>query len=394
MMQTSRNAGRALPTLARAATVAAVAAGALFLAARPDGRSVNAAPSGVWGARDFVPADAVAVVSVHVADLWQHRAGKALHDKLTAGAPDDVKAIHGQFGVGPEEIDRVTAFAPLPAPGAGGPPQPLIAVTTLKPYDQKAVLAAAAPDAKEQKVKDRAFYLNDKGPSFAFLDDRTFVMARPEQLEVFLKQTRGKTEAPLAPVVRLADKHLVAVGVDVAAMIRAAPPPENLPPDAAPYKLLFKVRLATLTVDLDEQLRATAQATFATEADAKDGTAAVDAALFLVRGGFVQAMKEMNRFEDAPKMTALLNDVQEALRSAKAEQKGAVVQVEAAVAIDPETTTAALVEGAEKVRKAAKRIQISNDLKQLVLAVHSYNDATGHLPGAAIYDKNGKPLLS
>jgi hypothetical protein len=108
----------------------------------------------------------------------------------------------------------------------------------------------------------------------------------------------------------------------------------------------------------------------------------------------VQAMKELNRFEDAPKMTALLKDVQAALGSAKAEQKGTTVEVAAAVAVDPEATTAALVEGAEKVRKAAKRIEASNDLKQLVLAVHSYNDATGNLPGAAIYDKNGKPLLS
>ncbi len=72
--------------------------------------------------------------------------------------PDAVKAVHGQLAVSPEEIDRVTAFLePLPGPGTAGPTEPplAVAITTLKPYDQKAILAAAAPDAKEQKVKDR-----------------------------------------------------------------------------------------------------------------------------------------------------------------------------------------------------------------------------------------------
>ena len=101
-----------------------------------------------------------------------------------------------------------------------------------------------------------------------------------------------------------------------------------------------------------------------------------------------------NRLPDAPKITAMLKDAQAALRAAKAEQKGSVVEATAAMKIDPEAAAAALAEAVGKVREAAKRIQLSNDLKQLALAVHNYHDTNGRFPAAAIYDKNGKPLLS
>ena len=124
-------------------------------------------------------------------------------------------------------------------------------------------------------------------------------------------------------------------------------------------------------MDLDEQLRADLKVTFASEADAKEGTAALDDALDMARGGLVQGIKELNRLEDAPKSTALLKDVQAALRAAKAEQKGATVEVAAAMKIDPESTAAALTEAVEKVRAAARRIEMTNDLKQLTLALAS-----------------------
>ncbi len=173
MNQLPRIGGRTLATAS-----IAVAAGALLLAARPAGYAADKDDPPVKAAAstpDFVPADAAAVLSVRVADLWKHPAGKALRDKLTEGMPDALKAVRGHLGVGAEEIDRLTAFVPLPSPGTM---PTLVAVTTLKPYDQKAVLAAAAPDAKERKVKERSFYLNERGPSLAFLDDHTFVMQR------------------------------------------------------------------------------------------------------------------------------------------------------------------------------------------------------------------------
>jgi uncharacterized protein (TIGR03067 family) len=49
---------------------------------------------------------------------------------------------------------------------------------------------------------------------------------------------------------------------------------------------------------------------------------------------------------------------------------------------------------AEKIRLAAQKVQSSNNLKQMALALHTYHDTYNRLPGPAITDKQGKPLLS
>jgi hypothetical protein len=47
-----------------------------------------------------------------------------------------------------------------------------------------------------------------------------------------------------------------------------------------------------------------------------------------------------------------------------------------------------------KLRETAKRMQSTNNLKQLVLAMHNYHDSYGKLPAAYSTDKDGNPLLS
>ncbi len=43
---------------------------------------------------------------------------------------------------------------------------------------------------------------------------------------------------------------------------------------------------------------------------------------------------------------------------------------------------------------ASRRVACANKLKQISLAMNNYDSRTGHLPPPAIYDKDGKPLLS
>jgi prepilin-type processing-associated H-X9-DG protein len=45
-------------------------------------------------------------------------------------------------------------------------------------------------------------------------------------------------------------------------------------------------------------------------------------------------------------------------------------------------------------RPTSKEIQCANNLKQIGLALHNFNDAYGKLPAVANFDKQGKPLLS
>jgi hypothetical protein len=57
-------------------------------------------------------------------------------------------------------------------------------------------------------------------------------------------------------------------------------------------------------------------------------------------------------------------------------------------------TLALFLPAVRSAREAARRAQCTNNLKQIGAAMHSYHDANGCLPSAAIIDKDGKPLLS
>ena len=56
-------------------------------------------------------------------------------------------------------------------------------------------------------------------------------------------------------------------------------------------------------------------------------------------------------------------------------------------------TVALFLPAFRSAREAARRAQCTNNLKQIGLAFHNYQEANGSLPPAAITDRNGKPLL-
>jgi len=55
---------------------------------------------------------------------------------------------------------------------------------------------------------------------------------------------------------------------------------------------------------------------------------------------------------------------------------------------------ALLFPAVQAAREAARRSQCANNLKQIGLAMHNYNDAYGSFPPAYIADENGKPMHS
>jgi hypothetical protein len=333
---------------------------------------------------DYVPKDALEVISIRVADYWNQPGFKTERDAIRRGLPEGFDDFRSYFGMDPNEVERLTFFSVVDSGLLGpiGPSlEPAVVVTAVKPYDRDAILkGAAVPSQREERIK--------------LLDDRTFIIGPPGALERYLKKPKGGKEGPMADVLRLAaEKHLIVMGINIDAIVKGLPPEFKLPPEVQHFKPLLKARFATFVVDLDDHLRADVKAAFANEADAKEGAAAVDDLLDLARGALVQGMKVLSNDTGAAKTVAFLKDVQAVLRATKAKSKGATVEVDVALRIDPKASAAAAMETLAKLREAAKRVQISNDLKQLALAWQAYSDANGMLP-TAVYDKDGKPLLS
>ena len=395
MTQQRRNKPWAMP----AALFAAVATAALFLAARPAGYAAdNNDPGKATSPLDYVPADAAAVVSIRWADCWDHPVLKPGLRALTTDVPGVPDNFHRYYGIEPADIDREVLFSLMKADVQGpyGPSlEPCVLVTTRKPYDRKTILDAAAPGAREEKIKDRTYYAKEGGVCYVFLDDRTYVIGMESFLKPYLSLPTIAKEGPMAPVLKLAaEKHPIVVGIDVGAIVQASRGGRSAA-DLKVMQPLLKAQLATLTVDLDGQVKAEARANFAREADAKEGAAGLDDDLDMVRGGFVEMMKQLDKEGDAPKLTTFLKEVQAVLRNVKAEQKGAVVEIKAALKLDPDAAAGAFAEAIKKMHNAAKGTEISNDLKQLALAAINHADEHGGkmlLPAKT--DRLGNPLLS
>jgi hypothetical protein len=68
-----------------------------------------------------------------------------------------------------------------------------------------------------------------------------------------------------------------------------------------------------------------------------------------------------------------------------------------AAGLDPSTAgigVALLLPAVQAAREAARRNQSTNNLRQLMLAMHNHHDAKKSFPATAITDQNGRPLLS
>ena len=158
------------------------------------GRAADDAPKAAKSELDLIPSDGAAVVSFRVGELWNDPAFKAARDKVMKDDPHFIEGFAKEVGVEPDEIERVTGVM-LSMESEGNW---LVFVTTAKPYDSKKVLAAA-PDAAEEKVKDRTFANNPKGRSFALLTDRTYAVGSTEEVKRYLNHARGVKEGPLTP---------------------------------------------------------------------------------------------------------------------------------------------------------------------------------------------------
>src|SRR5262245_47148314 len=148
----------------------------LVRSASADGLSEAQVPS--------LPADAIAMVHIRVADVWRGDALKEMRTLLAKAGPQALRALDERFVPALSSLDRLTIVVSAP-----GPREPAIGfyVTTSKPFDKEKVVGKSLADSEEEKVGALAFHVNRRlNTAVAIVDERTLLLGPANSVRTFL----------------------------------------------------------------------------------------------------------------------------------------------------------------------------------------------------------------
>lgn len=364
----------------------------------------------------FVPADGVGFVHVRLADIWKSEHFKEWRDTLLKAGDDALTAFDKRFVPAPSSIDRLTVFATRLNEGQNEPDVAII-LTTTKPIQQAAFLEQLGPDVRKEQVGGKTFYEAPKLKiGLHFINDRTLVFGPAEAVHRSLRKAPARQGDLAAALTQAQDGKPLVIAVNLATVSEFVPARalQQIPP---PFEALLKAKLATLTVDFENNGKIDMRLVYANAQQATDAETAAKAGLLQVRMLLTKNKEELTRkvlgdgkpatLDQLPEAAAslfglgVLNRVDEFLASPPLKKDGVSLALSlqlpqggSAVLSMGAVSTALLVPAVQKVREAAARTQDQNNLKQMALAMHNYHDIHKRFPAAAICDKDGKPLLS
>ena len=321
------------------------------------------------------PGDAL-ILHVRFADAFEAKAVKELLSLLNgAGAPVWVEK---EFGLMPDRIDALTLAMPEGQNGKPGLPRILIRTKD----DTKA--EALFPGREREPITVPGFNEAYKlGRDLLIALDAKRFLVLPEQAgnAASLKFEFSK-EGPLSPAFE-------AIAAGKSHLFFSASPTavksQKLPGEFAPIGKLIgndRVPLLALTAGDDLKIKLTL---IAKDSDAADAAGkAMSDALTEAKKDFERSVKRMAKDPFIASVQKMLNDA-EVTSSGKSRSLTAVLPIDAN----------GITQFMNAVRGNASRTNSVNNLKQIGLALHVYNDANNALPGIGVVPKGkAKPGLS
>jgi prepilin-type processing-associated H-X9-DG protein len=332
-----------------------------------------------------VPAETLLFVSLRPADVWNGELGKEVRKALGKDAALLTAELDKSLGVPLDQIERLTIAV------VDNINNPLVTVVTAKPFAAGKVVPEQFKKASQEMYKGRTLSVLGERLAFCELGDRVYLMGNPKQVKEVLDGPPKKGD--LTPALALASgKHGATLGVNLVAAIKELP--GGLPEELDPWKPLFQARVGMATLDVGEQSSLKARLTFANA----DAARAAEKAARDLRGlglkFLPEATKELGKQKEMAAAVELLKLAGKALEETKLELTGSELRSESKAGTDAAKIGPLVIAALQRTRESAARIQSANNLKQIGVAMHSYLDSTGSFPAHAVFDKDGKPLLS
>jgi hypothetical protein len=293
-------------------------------------------------------------------------------------------------------------------PGVGGPPVPPKRTPPKKDdspdaCDGQPPGVGQPPGIGPPPVADDGagsdFFVIDRGPlrTLLLLDDRTLVFLPDARDGGFTQTTlvaqllRRKPTGPLADALARAGQSTFAAGIHLTPITAEL---KNLQATGlAPYAALGAARTAVLTADLGKTAKLTLRMGFADEAAARRAAPVLEEGIRTVAGHLAEArdrVKDGRRPEEVFAVP-LLDAAAAGLGKVAVRSAGTVAEATAEIDFGP-AAAKALADLLAAIQAQKREDELTNNLKQIGLALHNYHDTTGKFP-ADVY-KDGKPILS
>jgi len=356
---------------------------------------------GVTADIGYVPPSATAAVILHPRRVFTAPESELLPLEVISAAGKK------QFGLDPLDIEWAVGVAEVTG---FGPPQVGLIIHSNSPLDDSQLFASLKRDTRKQTLDGRPYYRSSVPtlmPSIFLPDDHSVIVANEGMLQEMLKNHQapqpGKVSRIISGMERLPD---MALAVDfeplrpmVLGLMLQNPPPLVLAPLQDVPSLVAEVEAR---VDLigNPSLYLALKAN--NDADALKLQNILSAILEEAKGMFLEEMERQAESEDPVEraMAQYLRRITDRyLAAVQPDRNGDTLYKRFDGGQQAQMATigilvALLLPAVSSAREAARRTQSMNNLKQLALAMHNYHDVYRRFPARAIFDSEGRPLLS